>query len=901
MTSTINQDYLEFKNDILKDIREFEKKINNEIKLKNNKIDTSIFDFKNKIEKLEKESKNSSFNIIEIKSQLNRFNEYFNFKQKIENMIFNHDIKLKISVEEIEKVKTKYDKIIDENLIIPGVLGGSSKFKNLKDYIHNNNTEIARIKYGLEEEKKMSVEFKKKFEAIPKTMINMVDSAVRRSNEYTELKQKDIEKIIDIKLMDYNDKIMEIKVEIMENKKYFEEKIENLKNIIMSYSNIKNEILQILEEKIKNMNNMNTQKDENFENIKLEIEEIKKGMKKMDNQLLNNTQLINEIIYNLKNMKNIRYSNNNYNIYNNPGNKIDNILNSNNNNNNNVFNNNTQSILTLSPKQKQTESNLNNKNIVNSRHINSRRKNSFREQPFYNRMKDLSFSEIKNNKLNKDNEINEIKTSNETGVKTNIKAYISNKKINNNLILKKDIENQFMNKNSDNDSSSLEERDSEYAKETNKKVSRLSMKTNKELEKLILDSNKDNNVPLSIDEDKCNLNKIINNEERNNNEEKNNNEENNNNEIKDFKEKKQFELNIFKSKINNNNQKKSVIRNTNKNLKENISNEIKTKSFNNNKSISNNDKNLPNIINYADSINVLKKNKEEKNINKCSKSKNDNTIIKSKIINNISNNDISNNKNNVETNTLDENMDNNVNNNIDDRAPNEVEKIIISSKEKENIIKNHKIEDKKKIKNNFIDINDKNNNIINIIKNNNSNINIKRNTINIINNNFEQLQNYDGFPLNSKLNVNLNLGAVDSFLNSSQNKKKKYLKSINNYTSRNDYRNYIENQSLDTEVKVKNIDLFAKARKNIADKNNIRNYSFNGKKLQSKKKEKKNEENISPLDNLYKSYYNKNHKNDSLSQEQKINNLKRITPVFGRTVYTFYEKKDNREFFKFSL
>ena len=175
------------------------------------------------------------------------------------------------------------------------------------------------------------------------------------------------------------------------------------------------------------------------------------------------------------------------------------------------------------------------------------------------------------------------------------------------------------------------------------------------------------------------------------------------------------------------------------------------------------------------------------------------------------------------------------------------------------------------------------------------------NKVNIINNNFEQLQNYDGFPLHSKLNVNLNLDAVDSFLNSSQNKKKKYLKSIDNYTSRNDYRNYIENQSLDTDVKVNNIDLFAKTRKSIADKNSIKNYSFNGKKLQSKKKEKKNEENISPLENLYKSYFNKNHKNDSLSQEQKINNLKRITPAFGRTVYTFYEKKDNREFYKFSL
>ena len=122
------------------------------------------------------------------------------------------------------------------------------------------------------------------------------------------------------------------------------------------------------------------------------------------------------------------------------------------------------------------------------------------------------------------------------------------------------------------------------------------------------------------------------------------------------------------------------------------------------------------------------------------------------------------------------------------------------------------------------------------------------------------------------------------------------MKSIENYTSRNDFRKNFENQSLDTDLKVNNIDLFAKTRKTINDKNNLNNYSLNGKKIKSKKKEKQDEEEISPLDNLYKSYFNKNHKNESLSQEQKINNLKRIKPAFGRTAYTFYEKKETKEF-----
>jgi hypothetical protein len=304
MEVTINHDYIQFKNDILKDIREFEKKINEQIKTKNNSVDSSLLELEDKITKLEKDTKNSSLNIIEIKSKLNPLNEFFNFKQKIENMAFNHDIKIKLSTEEIERIKTRYDKILDDNLNIPGIIGGNCKFKNLKDYIHTNNNEIAKIKYGLEEEKKMTLEFKKKFEVLPKSMINMVDSAVRRSNEYTELKQKDIEKNIEIQLKDYNDKILEIKVEYLENKKFFEETINNLKNEINSYTNIKNEIFTIIDEKIDKINIKEKDENNKLETIKKDLEEIKKTKNKYENQVLNNTQIINEIKYKLKNINN---------------------------------------------------------------------------------------------------------------------------------------------------------------------------------------------------------------------------------------------------------------------------------------------------------------------------------------------------------------------------------------------------------------------------------------------------------------------------------------------------------------------------------------------------------------------------------------------------------------------
>ena len=49
------------------------------------------------------------------------------------------------------------------------------------------------------------------------------------------------------------------------------------------------------------------------------------------------------------------------------------------------------------------------------------------------------------------------------------------------------------------------------------------------------------------------------------------------------------------------------------------------------------------------------------------------------------------------------------------------------------------------------------------------------------------------------------------------------------------------------------------------------------------------------MDNIYKEYFNKKHKNDTLTKEKKLNNLKIIKPAFGRTAYKFYDKIDNRD------
>jgi alpha-galactosidase len=71
-------------------------------------------------------------------------------------------------------------------------------------------------------------------------------------------------------------------------------------------------------------------------------------------------------------------------------------------------------------------------------------------------------------------------------------------------------------------------------------------------------------------------------------------------------------------------------------------------------------------------------------------------------------------------------------------------------------------------------------------------------------------------------------------------------------------------------------------------------YALYGKKIQKKNQIKT--ETISPLDDLFKRQYNKNARKlrlELLSNSNMMNDIpKKISPIFGRTAYAFYTKKE---------
>lgn len=878
------QDYLQFKNDVLKDIRNLEKKIHEQIKSKYDLYDTTLSEFMKKIEKLEIENSVSTTSLIEIKSKLNVFNDFYTFRQNIDNRIYNHEMRIKISLDEINRIKAKYDKIIDDNLRIPSIIGSTSKFKNLRDYLNFVNEEIPKIKCETEEQKKIISEVKKNFEIFPKTLVHMVDSSAKQCNGYTEQKQKEIKKNIEVKLNDFNEKIMEMKVENLDNKKLFEEKTEILNDEINQYKSIRNEILSSVEERMKKLKEREKDKDQKLKKLIKEFEEFKNKKKKQEEQILNNTKSINE-------MKSII-------------NKMNASINSIEKNPRNDISNSASTIEKIDNIIKNPLIEKKAKNILDI----ITRNNDIQDKKFYSEEKTIKTKENDNSKIKenikrKSKENTDIKKDDNSQTKQEVKFNIINKVSQNNPIIQKsqpmankpiNIVSQSENKvrqvslvNHDNLSSSSSSESQEKNNKNQKikstrRLSKLTMKYNQEISNLIFNSKKimkSNDKMIIPEEDKSNKNNLVKAEEFKNG-------------INKFKE--EVEISGYRPNINRamnllnlnshsktlnlnkpiNFQNKKLIANINNaNNINTISNDFKTNTLYKYKNFINND---IKTNTFYGNLNSIKNLSNSESYNNNSKNKIGINIDDKKLNKNEVNND------DIKLNKIDKNNDLIKSSEINTNS--KLRKVI-------NLNKNHK-------SNNFIKINNNtiNHNISNRISQN-LNLDAKKEEIKLTSN----IQKYQNIKVNSQKNINKE--SIDSLLNNSQSKLSKNNINninlnkvnqnvfINNYSSRNDNGKNIKNPNSES-LKINNIDLYTKEKQNINEINYEQNYSFNGKKIKQKPKEK-TEEN-SPVDSLYKAYFNKRNKNVIVSREKTLNDPKKLTPVFGRTSYEFYVKKNSK-------
>jgi hypothetical protein len=227
-----------------------------------------------------------NFNISKI-SQIEKFDV------RVENRLSSHDLRITTILTEIEKIKTKYDKIVLDNLYVPGHIGGRCQFSNLSEYLFFNINEVSLLKAEKEQLKKDTNNMRNKHDNTIKQVVNLIDGSVKRCNEYTDNKQKDFQLLLDTKMREFNEKVMEIRMNVCKIQMKTEEDYNNLKTEFNNVIKEKNEFTNFFQNKL-----MAIQDD--FANLqktyKKHFEDIKSKNHNLGKEVKNIKTNINELI-----------------------------------------------------------------------------------------------------------------------------------------------------------------------------------------------------------------------------------------------------------------------------------------------------------------------------------------------------------------------------------------------------------------------------------------------------------------------------------------------------------------------------------------------------------------------------------------------------------------------------
>ena len=374
------------KEEFLKNMREFEEKWMKILDIKEFQLQKQITDLKEDSENIFQRSKAILDNYSAHKVNESIINDFTTFKNKVNDMLVTHEIRINNNIKDISNFSSKFDKIISDNIFIPGFIGPSCQYKTLSDYINSNIEEMNRMKIEKEVIKKEQKEYKIKIESFIKQMVLLNETSMIQNKEYTNSKQKDYELLLDGKLQPLNDKIFRF----YELSSQFQSTVE--KDIKLFREHL---------DKIK---------DELIENIKEKEENLKKNLDELHKKIVLNIQDIginkNKIIGMKSDLDEINKSYDKLNTSINEINKEINLLKNNNNNNgiqrNNIIKGRRQSMINFTAF----------KNNIDLNNLSPRKPNKHKSNIFRNI---VNIEEKITNKIKKENNVKKNRTiDNET-------------------------------------------------------------------------------------------------------------------------------------------------------------------------------------------------------------------------------------------------------------------------------------------------------------------------------------------------------------------------------------------------------------------------------------------------------------------------------------------------------
>ena len=130
-------DLMYFKEEILGNIKQMENKVNEKINQMTKLVDTKLSPYQSKFDEMSSKLFDLS-NLISVdKSTNEKVSKLLEFKTTVNDLLQSIELKINQCNKDISNATYKYDKVLLENLMIPGLLGIGCKYPTLKSFIES--------------------------------------------------------------------------------------------------------------------------------------------------------------------------------------------------------------------------------------------------------------------------------------------------------------------------------------------------------------------------------------------------------------------------------------------------------------------------------------------------------------------------------------------------------------------------------------------------------------------------------------------------------------------------------------------------------------------------------------------------------------------------------------------
>ena len=276
-----NNDLAMFKNDILLEIKKIEDRMNTKI----NQLQTSFQDNsteqKTQFEKITNNITDINALLVTRKMDDEKLSDILNMKQKIDFQLSSARSKISNINKDLQDAINKYDRIILDNLEVPGLIGKNCKYKYLNFFLEDIYKIITNLQLFKEKQIAHTQSYAEKME----TLIQNMEFKMKELNE-TTIKLCD-SKFAEAKIdIEKRCKVTEELIQILriENGKCALDLIKTTENVKIDYEkleNIQNDINLTLESKIKIYKNVVEENTKNY----LKMEDDYKLLKQKFTQL----------------------------------------------------------------------------------------------------------------------------------------------------------------------------------------------------------------------------------------------------------------------------------------------------------------------------------------------------------------------------------------------------------------------------------------------------------------------------------------------------------------------------------------------------------------------------------------------------------------------------------------